>query len=411
MRIIVPENVSLVSGILKKNGYEAFLAGGCVRDSVMGAVPHDYDIATNARPDETKKCFEGFRLIETGIKHGTVTVVSGGSNIEITTYRVDGCYKDHRRPESVSFADGIADDLSRRDFTVNAMAYSEKTGIVDLFGGCEDISRRVIRCVGVPSERFGEDALRIMRAVRFASVLGFSTDGETARAMHDMKELLENISAERIFSELKKMLCGVSAGDIIREFYDVIAAAVPGLSALYDSDIRSVTASRIEYADNIIEVRLALLLLSAGKNAAEDILRSLRSDNRTVKTVSRLTAYSDSVPSADRIAIKKLLSVLGEQELSLLISVMRSIALAGGDASGADTADEMRAETARIISSGMCFSAASLKFNGDDAAKLGFKGKQTGTIIKYLLDEVICERLPNEREALAAAALNKKQEI
>ena len=191
MTINIPDNISIVLDKLHNAGYEAYLAGGCVRDGLMGREPSDYDITTNALPRQTAACFEDFTVIETGIKHGTVTVVSGGENVEITTYRIDGTYADHRRPDTVCFTPRLEDDLSRRDFTMNAMAYSPERGLVDKFGGQDDIIERVVRCVGDPYERFEEDALRILRALRFASELGFVIDAETARAIHEKKHLLK----------------------------------------------------------------------------------------------------------------------------------------------------------------------------------------------------------------------------
>ena len=197
-------------------GYEAYLVGGSVRDMIMGRQIYDYDICTSALPKEVYGVFPDDKIFETGIKHGTVTVIIASASLEITTYRIESTYSDNRHPDSVEFTDLIENDLSRRDFTVNAIAYSPHSGITDPFGGCGDIEKKIIRCVGEPDKRFGEDALRILRALRFSSVLGFEIEPETAESIHRNYKLLENISVERIFAELSKLLCGKDAGRIPR---------------------------------------------------------------------------------------------------------------------------------------------------------------------------------------------------
>ena len=207
----IPQYAKKSLEILEKNGFEAYIVGGCVRDFLMNKTPHDFDITTNARPQDTKKCFDGYRLITNGEKHGTIAVVIDGEVVEITTYRIDGSYSDSRHPESVTFSKNLSEDLSRRDFTVNAMALDKNGEIVDLFGGRSDIENKIIRTVGNPSDRFEEDALRIMRALRFASLLGFEIDPETSEQIHKKAYLLKNISIERIRDEFMKLVCGEKA--------------------------------------------------------------------------------------------------------------------------------------------------------------------------------------------------------
>ena len=228
--IKIPHYITEVLNMLYDKGFEAYLVGGCVRDALMGKAPHDFDLTTNATPDEMLSCFSEMKIIETGLKHGTVTVVSDGENVEITTYRIDGKYVDNRHPEEVLFTRNIHEDLSRRDFTVNAIAYSPKDGIVDIFDGQKDIKNKIIRCVGSPDNRFAEDGLRIIRALRFASVLGFTINEKTSESIHNNKELLKNISAERIFAELKKLICGICAKEIISDYFDVFSFVFPKLS-------------------------------------------------------------------------------------------------------------------------------------------------------------------------------------
>ena len=235
----IPSNITRILDMLESAGFEAYIVGGCVRDSLMGIQPHDYDITTSALPEETERVFSGMKLIETGLKHGTVTVLSEGEPVEITTYRVDGEYHDSRRPDSVTFTRSLREDIARRDFTMNGIAYSPKRGLFDEFGGAEDIRRGVIRCIGEPERRFHEDALRILRGMRFLASLGFRVEEGTAAAMLDSRGLLRNISAERVFTELSGLLTGRKSGGNIRrvltQFRDILAEGhIPGSAAGQD---------------------------------------------------------------------------------------------------------------------------------------------------------------------------------
>ena len=224
----LPRDVSLLISRLEEAGFSAYAVGGCVRDSLMSKQPHDWDLCTSARPEEMLRVFRGEHVVETGLKHGTLTVVLRHVPYEITSFRTEGAYSDHRHPDSVSFVRDVAGDLSRRDFTVNAMAYSPREGLVDLFGGQEDLSRRVIRCVGNPEERFREDALRILRALRFAAAFDFSLDPATSDALRLLAPTLENVAAERIREELLKLLCGPGVGRILRTYPEVFGIVLPG---------------------------------------------------------------------------------------------------------------------------------------------------------------------------------------
>ena len=216
--IKIPKDVQQVLNILKKNGFQAYVVGGCVRDSVMGRTPLDWDVTTNAMPDEIKKAFASFKTVDTGIQHGTVLIISGETPVETTTFRIDGSYSDNRHPDSVKFTPSLKEDLARRDFTINAMAYNEEEGIIDCFGGIDDIKNKVIRCVGDPDKRFNEDALRILRAIRFSSVLGFGIEKETQESVIKNKNLLSNIAVERIDTELTKLLCGDNVFDVLDDY-------------------------------------------------------------------------------------------------------------------------------------------------------------------------------------------------
>ena len=273
----LPQGARYVMARLEESGYQAYAVGGCVRDSLLGRAPKDWDICTDALPEDMQRIFRCDHLIETGLKHGTLTVMKGGEPYEVTTFRVDGEYTDHRHPDGVHFVTEVREDLARRDFTVNAMAWNPKTGVVDAFGGREDLARGVIRCVGDAETRFGEDALRIMRALRFASVYGFAIEEETARAIHRLKDTLQDVAAERIRVELAKLLCGQGAGQILREYSDVLFAILPQLAAMHGFDqhtpyhaydVWEHTVRAVESVPANEVLRLTMLLHDSGKPAA-----------------------------------------------------------------------------------------------------------------------------------------------
>ena len=392
----IPQYVKNVLNCLKNGGYEGYMVGGCVRDSIMGCTPNDYDITTNATPEEMLICFEGWRVIPTGLKHGTVTVISDGNNIEVTTYRVDGEYEDNRHPRQVTFTSRLEDDLARRDFTVNAMAMDAEGNICDPFGGMADIRNRVMRSVGDSSVRFGEDGLRILRCLRFASVLGFEIELDTAEKVHHCRHLLDNISKERIMTELKKLLCGMSAPRICSEFGDVICQILPELSEAYDGDEISVRLDRA-YID--IYVRLALLLLPLGADGAGRALRRLKCDNMTYDRVKLLISEADLPENTDRITLKKYLSRMDGDSFVMLTHFVSAI-------DGKDRS-VLRHMSDKIVASGECVSIPQLAVSGSDIITLGAVGVQIGEILKKLLDSVICETLPNSKDLL----LDKAKEL
>jgi len=223
----IPQEVQTALQALKNSGYEAYIVGGCVRDMLLGLTPKDFDITTSALPEQIKAVFKAYRIIETGIKHGTVTVIIDNTPLEITTFRTDGTYTDNRRPDSVSFTTSLEEDVKRRDFTVNAMCYNPEIGLVDYCGGKEDLERKLIRAVGVPAERFKEDSLRILRALRFASVYGFEIEAETANAILEYKHLLKNVASERISVEINKLLCGENVYKILMDFFPAFEEIFP----------------------------------------------------------------------------------------------------------------------------------------------------------------------------------------
>lgn len=430
------ESAARVVGILEEQGFEAFCVGGCVRDALMGREPHDYDVTTNALPDQMKQCFRGLHLIETGLKHGTLTVRIGGESVEVTTYRVDGEYLDNRRPSEVFFASDIRDDLSRRDFTVNAMAYSPTRGLVDEFGGREDLGRRLIRCVGDPDRRFGEDGLRILRALRFASVLDFDIDGDTAYSIHKNLSLLTNISSERIAAELFKLVGGVGAERILLAYPDVLCKIIPEFEPsvgfdqknpyhIYDVYTHSLRA--LGAADGDVYVKLAVLFHDIGKPACfsedgkgghfyghhtvsaeltERALRRLKADGKTLRTVVKLVDNHDrSIPVTQK-GVRRLLAALGEEDARRLLSVRRAdnSALVGWlTEPRLAELDEIQTLLDEVIAEGNCLSLKTLAVHGDDLLALGMKpGREIGDMLNRLLGKVLDGELPNEREALLA---------
>lgn len=375
---------------LEKNGFEAYLVGGCVRDGMIGRTTNDYDVTTNAFPSEIKTVFFDCKTIDVGIAHGTVAVVCCGEVIEITTYRIDGEYKDNRHPENVSFSSDIKDDLSRRDFTVNAMAYNGE--LVDYFGGLEDISKRIIRCVGDPDTRFKEDALRILRAMRFSSVLGFEIEEKTAEAVRSNAHLLLSISRERILIELKKLLCGAFSREVIEKFGCVLDNLFKGKG--FES--RSFALGRCE---NAFEIRLACLFL---KNSFYEYdLTYLKLDRKTYKRVcAAISSYGDVVALKDKTSVKKAVSRLG-------MGAVADIALLA-EAEG-DNFSIISEALGEIKNNNECVSFKSLAVNGNDLAVLGISGKNVGDHLALILDLVIEGKIKNTREDIISYIKEKQK--
>ena len=436
--ITLPTPVARALSVLEACGYEGYTVGGCVRDSLLSRTPNDWDITTNATPEEMKVCFKGFRVIETGIRHGTLTVIVDGMQLEITTYRNDGEYLDNRHPVQVTFSKNIEDDLSRRDFTVNAMAYHPQKGFVDLFGGREDLQNRIIRAVGDAKTRFEEDGLRILRAIRFASVLDFDIAEDTAKAVHACKHLLSGIAAERIREELCKLICGRGAVRILREYIDVISVFLPELARCvgfeqntkyHCYDVFEHTLQALALCEDCdLVTRLGILLHDIGKplcytedeqgghfkghapvgvEITKEVLSRLRFDNETIRRMELLVEWHDIPLSAEKKRVKRLLQKLSDADILRLLEIKRCDRLAHAPdfremppdlALIPSVMEEIRAEDA-------CLSLRTLAIGGDDLMALGVpKGKQIGELLHALLDDVIEESLPNEKEALLQAA-------
>ena len=436
--ITLPLPVARALSVLEACGYEAYTVGGCVRDSLLGRVPNDWDITTNATPEQMKACFSDFRVIETGIQHGTLTVIVEGMQLEITTYRNDGEYLDNRHPVQVTFSKHIEDDLSRRDFTVNAMAYHPQKGLVDLFGGQTDLQERIIRCVGDAKTRFEEDGLRILRAIRFASVLDFDIEENTAKAVHGFKQFLSGIAAERIREEFCKLICGPGATRILREYIDVVAVFLPELDACvgfeqntkyhcYDVFEHTLHALELCEGDDLI-TRLGILLHDIGKplcytedeqgghfkghapvgvELTRNILSRLRFDNETIRRMELLVEWHDLPLSAEKKRVKRLMQRIKDADILRLLEIKRCDRLAHAKDFQElapeltlipSVIEEIRAEDA-------CLSLKTLAVDGSDLMALGVpEGKKIGEMLHLLLDDVIEERLPNQKEALLQAA-------
>ena len=437
----LPRNVSVLISRLEQAGFSAYAVGGCVRDSLLSLAPHDWDLCTSALPAQMQEVFRGEHVVETGLKHGTLTVVLDHIPYEITTFRTDGAYTDHRHPDSVTFVQDVAGDLARRDFTINAMAYSPRCGLVDLFGGREDLSRRVIRCVGIPRERFGEDALRILRALRFASVYDFSIDPDTEKALRLLAPSLEKIAAERIREELLKLLCGPGAGRILRGFPDVLCCVIPELRPMigYDQqnhhhsfDLWEHTVQAVENVPPQADLRLAMLLHDTGKPAvrtlddrgeahyfghqavsaeiAERVTDALRCDRETRDRVVNLVRWHDiplrtesGAVNLDRSFLLRRLNRFGEKDLRALIEIHRADRIATGYSSrereDSRTAERMAALDA-LLAENPCFTLKDLAINGRDLLALGFRGPAVGEMLNRLLEAVMDGQIPNEKEAL-----------
>ena len=355
---------------LNAAGYEAFAVGGCVRDTLLGLTPKDWDIATAALPQEAERVFADCRVVETGLQHGTVTVLFGGQPLEITTYRVDGTYADGRHPDGVTFTRSLPEDLKRRDFTVNAMAWHPESGLFDPFDGKTDLRNGILRCVGDAPRRFQEDALRILRALRFAATYGFVIEKDTADAVHALADRLHMVSAERVREELFKLICGRWAFRVLREFPDVLPFE---------------NGAALETAPDDFCCRLALLRVTA------DRLRALKTDTATVRRTERLSAGLLLPLSCERLTLLQALGLLGERDLRMILSVR-------------GCGEEIWAALAALLAEDPCYTLRQLAVNGNDLTAMGLCGAAVGGMLQKLLLAVMRGDCPNERAALLRLA-------
>ncbi|MBR3334241.1 MAG: HD domain-containing protein [Clostridia bacterium] len=441
--LTLPDPVSELLTCLKQAGFSAYAVGGCVRDSLLGLAPHDWDICTSARPEQMQAAFSGYHTVETGLKHGTLTVIADHQPYEVTTFRIDGDYTDHRHPDSVIFVDDLTKDLARRDFTVNAMAWSPENGLQDPFGGRQDLSAKIIRCVGKPEQRFDEDALRVLRALRFAAVYDFQIEPDTARALREKASDLKHVAGERIREEMLKLLCGKAAGRILREYPEVLAEIIPEIRPMigYDQqnhhhsyDLWEHTVRGIEGVPAEPVLRLTMLLHDTGKpivrttdekgeghykghpKVSEEIARktaeALRLDNAFRDRLCKLVRHHDTplrtesgAINTDRSFLLRRLNKYGEEDLRALFLIHCS----DRTATGYTTAErenrrlkERMGALDALLAEQPCFTLKDLAVNGRDLTALGLKGKAVGNALQTLLEAVMDGLVPNEREALLA---------
>lgn len=439
MFIQMPQQVEKILNVLEANGFEAYIVGGCVRDSVLGKVPDDWDITTNALPFQTIKCFKTYKIVETGLKHGTVTIIIDHKPFEVTTFRIDGKYSDNRRPDDVAFTRNLKEDLSRRDFTINAMAYNPKKGLIDFFGGKNDIQNKIINCVGNPDLRFGEDALRIMRAIRFASVLDFQIENNTSISIHNNKFLLKNIAYERISTELNKLLLGDGVKRILINYVDVISEFIPEIKPVigfeqnnphHYLDVWQHSVESIVQCKKELICRLTMLFHDIGKplcysedsqgighfyghpkysaRIAETTLKKLRYDNFTIQRVKDLILYHDCDIKPKRKQLKRLLNKLGKETVKQLfeVKIADTKAHASTCFSRIEDVENSKLVLEQILEQNQCFSLKDLAVKGNDLIAIGVpKGKQIGIILNKLVDMVIDEKVPNDKNKLLDEAL------
>ncbi len=446
MRIEIPQKAKYIIKTIMDAGFEAYVVGGCVRDSVLGRKPEDWDITTSAKPEQIKALFP--RTIDTGIQHGTVTVMLDREGFEVTTYRIDGKYEDSRHPKEVTFTPNLAEDLKRRDFTINAMAYNEETGLVDIFGGMEDIRRKMIRCVGAAEERFSEDALRMMRAIRFSAQLGYTIEGNTLEAIKALAPHLRQISAERIQVELTKLLIS-GHPDYLRTAYD--AGVTNIILPEFDKVMRTEqnhphhkysVGEHILYSLTQIPagkvLRLAMLFHDIGKpetisvdnkgithfhghaavseEMTKAILRRLRYDNDTVFMVSRLVRYHDYGNSVepDMRIVRRAVNKIGEEVFPLLYEVKRADILAQSEYEREEKLERLEKWQqlySEILQKKQCVSLKTLAVTGSDLISMGMKpGKGIGEMLNRLLELVLENPESNTREILLEEASVKIME-
>ena len=441
--MVLPEKITYILNALTSAGYPAYVVGGCVRDALAGRAPHDWDVCTAARPEQVHAVFTGASVRDTGLRHGTVTLVLDREPFEITTFRVDGSYSDSRHPDSVTFTDDVEADLARRDFTVNAMAYHPAAGLVDPFGGQADLRAGLLRCVGDPAERFTEDGLRILRALRFAARFGYAIEPDTAAAVHDLAPRLRSIAAERIKAELDGILLGARVAPILRDYPDVLAVVLPEIEPSvgfaqknphHRYDVWEHTLRAVEAAPPDPILRWTMLFHDLGKPAtfapdeqgvghfygharvsaeyADGIMERLRFSNEERDAVYELVRRHDGVLVPDKKSVRRLLGKLGREQFDRLLEVHRADNLAQTPELAASRAAELmsiRALADEIARDDECVDLRRLAVNGRDLTSLGYApGPALGAELRRLLDRVLDDPSLNEKETLLRMAREDK---
>lgn len=407
IRINLPDDVRKIIKTIEDNGYEAYAVGGCVRDSILGRNPDDWDITTSARPEQVKSFFK--KTIDTGIKHGTVTVMMNHTGYEVTTYRIDGEYKDGRHPESVEFSAKLVDDLKRRDFTINAMAYNESNGFVDEFNGIEDLNKHVIRCVGNPIERFSEDALRMMRAIRFSAQLGFDIDSKTYDAIVELAPAISQVSMERVQVELVKTI--MSDNPFYVKQYEQTGLLRENLSymdEILSGKLAKNAMTMLKFAPKSTVLRYAAIFNMGEPDKVKAQLKALKLDNYTVDTVTKLVAYSKDTIEENEPAVREAVHKYGKELLPLMFENEEARISTKEEIVGISL-NSQRLHLNRIkkmyediISRGDCISVKDLDITGNDLIEYGLSGVQIGKTLNELLHIVIENPKLNEKSTLLA---------
>lgn len=434
MLITVPKTVELIINQIENAGYEAFLVGGCVRDIFLGKEPLDWDITTSAHPEKVIEIFSNYKIVPTGLKHGTVGVIINQTAYEITTYRTENGYSDNRHPDIVEYSTSIKDDLSRRDFSMNAIAYNPKIGIYDPFDGISDIKNKIIRTIGNPDIRFGEDALRILRGLRFAAILGFDIELKTAKSIIENKELLRKISKERIASEFNKLICGDYAERILAEYRDVFSVFIPEIASTFNFcqhnphhcfDVWRHSLVALKNIEKDKTLRLAIFFHDIGKpytfkldqngighfkthnikgtEITRSVLKRLKYDRKTILDVTWLVYHHDQKLQTDRASVKHYINIYGAEMLKMLMKVQLADNSAKKEKRSKRYTDAelILKTTDDILSKNECCTMSQLNINGNDILSLGIRsGEKIGEILNNLLELVINEKCKNEKNEL-----------
>ena len=421
MEIFMPKDVRFLIDTIYENGYEAFMVGGCVRDSILNLKPSDYDITTNAKPKEIINIFKNYKIIDTGIKHGTVSIILNNNIYEITTYRIEGEYENNRRPKNVQFTSNIEEDLRRRDFTINAMAYNEKFGIVDKFNGLEDLQKRVIKTVGNPDERFEEDGLRMVRAIRFSSKLGFSIDENTLNSIYKNSYIIKNISIERINDEFTKILVSDNPQNItllyktrIFEHLGIHCNLNGYYYKLLENNINILRSCDNNLLDRLIMLEYLIsneILKIIDKNEKYkyycenikkiNIIDNLRYSNKVINYCNDIMEYMiKDIEQIDSVVIKRALNNIGYEKLNKVFKLKLIYNIFLNNKNNVEFFKQCIKKLNEIENSKECYKTRDLEIDGKILKDLGYKGKEIGEKLSFLLDEVIKNPLLNKKDIL-----------
>lgn len=437
--IKIPDKCNFIFDKLENSGFEVYAVGGCVRDSLMGKEPQDWDFTTNATPNEICKVFENYKFYDVGRKYGTISIVNDKETYEITTFRGDGSYSDARHPDSVFFCSNVEEDLSRRDFTVNSIAFSRKRGIVDPFGGVKDIQKKIIRCTGEPVSRFSEDALRIMRAIRFSSVLAFSVDNTTKEAIFKHKDSLTFVHPNRMNKEFVKLLTGQNVTEVLSEYAEVLAVIIPEIKPMFDCtqnnphhkySVWNHTIKTFEYAPKDEVIRLALFFHDIGKpyvkttdkkgidhfkthqikstEIAECVMRRFGFSVSLIRDVTLLVKFHDERFRNKSVSVKSVLKETGTDLFYKLLIIAKCDMFAQSNFKREEKIlllKEVEAIFEMVTSENQCYSLAQLEVNGNDIMNLGYTGEEIGHILNALLKAVIEDKIQNKKEVLLNAVV------